>query len=125
MSSPYECPNCATTETKLVLSFANLVRMSFSFALGLLVLVITEGEGLGNLCRLTRKCCECGTRFRESGEARRLRKKLDVCKRCKYSLIGNLSGVCPECGWKLTRAQKRFVRKRGTAGQSKAGDANE
>jgi hypothetical protein len=33
--------------------------------------------------------------------------------KCKYSVIGNVSGTCPECGWKLNRAQKRFVQKQG------------
>jgi heme A synthase len=25
----------------------------------------------------------------------------DFCGRCGYNLAGNISGVCPECGWKL------------------------
>ena len=28
----------------------------------------------------------------------------DVCASCGYSLIGNVSGVCPECGTKITNA---------------------
>ena len=27
-----------------------------------------------------------------------------VCEKCGYSLIGNESGVCPECGTKVTKA---------------------
>jgi hypothetical protein len=32
--------------------------------------------------------------------------KLDPahCGRCGYDLTGNTSGVCPECGWTLTRS---------------------
>lgn len=26
------------------------------------------------------------------------------CGKCGYNLTGNASGVCPECGWKLTRS---------------------
>jgi hypothetical protein len=29
-----------------------------------------------------------------------------VCDRCGYSLVGNVSGVCPECGTKVTEERK-------------------
>ena len=33
-----------------------------------------------------------------------------MCGSCDYNLTGNVSGICPECGWKLTRKVKRRVR---------------
>lgn len=28
----------------------------------------------------------------------------DHCGRCDYDLTGNTTGICPECGWRLTRS---------------------
>ncbi len=32
---------------------------------------------------------------------RRRRRKRGLCVRCGYSLTGNVTGVCPECGWAI------------------------
>jgi hypothetical protein len=42
----------------------------------------------------------------------RRRRRGDCCNKCGYSLIGNTSGVCPECG---TRVDCRKERVRGQA----------
>ncbi len=34
---------------------------------------------------------------------RRLKVRFQRCPRCDYSLKGNVSGTCPECGWDLTQ----------------------
>jgi hypothetical protein len=31
------------------------------------------------------------------------RERSDPCRRCGYSLTGNVSGVCPECGMRAAR----------------------
>lgn len=32
----------------------------------------------------------------------RKKKATNACQRCDYLLIGNISGMCPECGWKTS-----------------------
>ena len=122
MSSSIPCPKCCNADTKMIRSVGNFARIFLEALLEASYFLRADTD---TYFKVTRKCCECGARFVESRESKLQRKKLGMCVRCGYSLIGNVSGVCPECGWKLTRAQKRFVRKRGTAGQSKDGDANE
>lgn len=34
----------------------------------------------------------------------------DECPKCRYNLTGNISGVCPECGTKLTRSGRADAR---------------
>ena len=116
MSSAFECPKCSSADTRLVRSIRNATLIFLDFILGLALWWIADGGAGGSFLLATRKCRECGTKFRESKPSRR--RKLDECLQCKYSLIGNVSGLCPECGWKLTRAQKRFVRKKGIDGDS-------
>lgn len=43
---------------------------------------------------------------------RRRRRKRGQCLRCAYSLEGNVSGVCPECGTRLLQANESFETKK-------------
>lgn len=95
----------------MVRSLSNLLRLLLELIVNAVIAVIFQ-QGIGGaLFPLTRKCRKCRTTFVEPSESRRPREKLDQCRKCEYSLTGNVSGVCPECGWKLTRAHKRYVKK--------------
>ena len=37
---------------------------------------------------------------------RRYRRKRGLCERCAYDLTGNMSGVCPECGMRITGGEE-------------------
>ncbi len=106
-------------EAKMVRSIRNIVRWFLDSIVSAVIVGFVGDEGRIYF-PVTRQCCKCGTIFLEPRRLRRPRQKLDECVRCQYSLIGNVSGVCPECAWKLTRAQKRFVRERGTGGRTDA-----
>ncbi len=118
---PRQCPNCrSTTDTRAIRNVSNAVRVSLDVTIsliraiaGMFLFILMEDEG--EHIPLTRKCHRCGSVFTRG---RIKSRRLDECVRCGYSLIGNVSGVCPECGWKLRRAHKRFVRKRGTGMQN-------
>lgn len=113
------CPNCASTTNTLVC--ANV----FNLSRGLLNYVIwffffafaysTEVE-VRDFFHVDRRCRICGTVF---AQGRIRSQRLDKCAQCAYSLIGNVSGTCPECGWKLMTTHRRFARKRGTQNGSK------
>jgi uncharacterized membrane protein YedE/YeeE len=49
--------------------------------------------------------------FIRDGLAARRRQQMDpdLCYVCRYCLIGNVSGVCPECGTKLTVEQCDYI----------------
>lgn len=123
------CPNCrSTTDTRAIRNVSNAVRVSLDVTISLIWAIasmflyiphVDEGDHIP----LTRKCHRCGSVF---ARGRIKSRRLDECVRCGYSLIGNVSGVCPECGWKLMRAHKRFVRKmrNGAAESAKAATAN-
>lgn len=101
------CPACGETKrTRRLRDARNLVRIVGNTLLTIIVVVI-DTFALGEGFPLRRVCLKCGTRF--VGD-RTLGRRLDECAQCKYSLIGNVSGVCPECGWRLPRDYRRFVR---------------
>ena len=87
----------------------NAAYYSLQFFTGLF---ISEGFDL------ERKYLKCGARVL----GRRAEPpKFDECGRCEYNLTGNVSGKCPECGWKLPR-RYRACRRKADAGLDQ--DAN-
>ena len=56
---------------------------------------------------LLRKCLKCGYKF--LGEVPEP-PNFDECAVCAYNLKGNVSGRCPECGWKLPRRHRAYRR---------------
>jgi predicted RNA-binding Zn-ribbon protein involved in translation (DUF1610 family) len=111
-----ECPKCGeSADTKVILSPANAVRVCLEFFVCSIAFVMDFGgvASTGAYFPLTRRCRSCGTSFVEPREPRRAKAKLDVCVKCGYSLTGNVSGQCPECGQELTDEQRRFVSKVG------------
>lgn len=49
---------------------------------------------------LKRRCRDCGALFSGSWWKR---PRKGFCGICGYDLTGNVSGTCPECGWKIPR----------------------
>ena len=56
---------------------------------------------------LRRRCLKCGYTF--LGKVFET-PDFDVCPKCEYNLTGNVSGRCPECGWKLPRRFRAYRR---------------
>ena len=115
-----ECPNCrSTTDTRIVLTPANLIRVTLNCMVWLLLWLLSEGceMDVQDYVAVTRKCHKCGLLF---AQRRGRSHKLDECVGCGYSLIGNVSGVCPECGWRLMRAHRRSVRKHEAMNRSQS-----
>jgi hypothetical protein len=94
----------------------NILRIGAVVAITLLdigiMLFIDYGGGLAdaaNSIRMKRRCRDCGGTFIRD------KKPSDqpICGQCGYDLTGNVSGVCPECGWKLPRRIKTRARQTG------------
>ena len=49
--------------------------------------------------------------FIRDGLAHRRRQRMDpdLCHVCQYNLIGNVSGVCPECGTRIMTDQREYL----------------
>ena len=93
---PDVCPHCNSSENvQIVRSFRNILRVIREAVIAAICLPFwplrPESKGLIRLCK------ECGLYF----DRRRTWKKVVECPICHYSLKGNTSGRCPECGWKL------------------------
>jgi len=114
--SAIECPHCRSAgNNSLVRTPGNLFRAILDLAAAVLVFALSFDGLSGAYVPATRKCNDCGRTFSAPREPRRPDRKLDECRRCGYSLIGNTSGVCPECGRKLTARQIRVLREEATA----------
>lgn len=117
-----QCPDCGSTaDTYVIRNLGNLVRAFLNCIIWLvpgLIVGIPPGYEVHDYISVARRCRRCGAVF---AGGRIVSRRLDECVRCGYSLIGNVSGVCPECGWKLRRAHKRFVRSRGTGTRDQPG----
>ena len=98
---PDICPHCGLSKNvRVVRSGRNILRVLrdagvFAICLPFWLLGLWWPEPKG----LLRLCEECGLYF----DRRRTWKKVVECPVCHYSLKGNTSGRCPECGWKLPR----------------------
>ncbi len=60
-----------------------------------------------NRIHLRRRCRQCRAIFMPGSPLSRQ----PVCGQCGYNLTGNTSGVCPECGWKLSRRVRASVQR--------------
>ena len=109
------CVYCdADGDTHIVIGPANVLpamAMGFVIALTLAIAVVLDcyAEPLAEVTshiKLKRRCRQCGGVFWERAKLG----KEPECGQCGYNLTGNVSGRCPECGWKLTRKMKMRVR---------------
>ena len=107
-----ECPNChSTTDHHIIRSPQNLGAaiinvLNSYFWLGFWPFVSLEK--IKTPARpLRRRCLKCGYTF--LGKVPEP-PDFDVCPKCGYNLTGNVSGRCPECGWKLPRRFRAYRR---------------
>lgn len=108
-----ECPYCdATAGLRILPGPRNLLRVvanGLLFGVYALVAVFVFQGPLfydnAPRLRLKRQCSACGSKFFGKSTS----PELPMCGNCGYDLTGNVSGVCPECGWRLTKRLRRRV----------------
>ena len=119
MSAPHpeepfvRCPHCdATAGSRILLTLGNSARAALVLGIVVIAFVLEAvflGGELAELTRLVkfkRRCSHCGGKFLAKSPL----PADPACGSCGYNLTGNVSGICPECGWRLTRKVKRRIR---------------
>jgi ssDNA-binding Zn-finger/Zn-ribbon topoisomerase 1 len=107
-----ECPNCHSAEDHHVIRGPRNFGVALLNALNTLVLLrlwplVSYKRIIAPARPLRRKCLKCGYTFLgESPET----PDFDECAQCGYILKGNISGRCPECGWRLPRRYRAYRR---------------
>jgi hypothetical protein len=107
-----ECPNCRSAEDHYIAWGTRNFGAAFLNALNSLVLLrlwpfVSFKRVTTPVRPLRRKCLKCGYTF--LGE-RPESPDFDECAKCGYNLKGNVSGRCPECGWRLPRRYRAYRR---------------
>ena len=122
-TSTTRCPHCRSHDnSRLCRTPGNIARSTFNLVIWLglsLPLLVTLLGVLPefDFVPVLRRCRRCGAVFSWNRVRSR---KLDECVRCGYSLNGNVSGRCSECGWKLRKEHRRFVREAGIRVRTKS-----
>ena len=118
-----ECPRCHSREDhRIIWGRKNVYPILGNMLIVVLALTLTAAVKEG--WALERKCLKCGCRFRGPPA---MTPNFDECAKCGYNLTGNVSGRCPECGWKLPRRFRAYRRKMdrlsagGPEGQDRSG----
>ncbi|MFQ5591983.1 MAG: hypothetical protein ACE5HE_12525 [Phycisphaerae bacterium] len=93
MQYAMECPNCRSHGYHRATWTARNISVAIYNLASLAANVLTS-------LPVERRCRSCGFRFTARPPGKR---SFDECPGCGYSLTGNVSGRCPECGWKLPR----------------------
>jgi hypothetical protein len=109
-----DCPNCHSAEDHHVVWGPRNVLAAFINAFNSAVLMrlwpfVSFKRIMTPARPLRRKCLKCGYTFLG---AQPESPNFDECAQCGYNLTGNVSGRCPECGWRLPRrfrAHRRLV----------------
>ena len=107
-----ECPNCHSVEGHRVIWSTRNLMSTLSNALNSLFLLgfwpFVSWKRVTAAARpLKRRCLKCGYKF--VGEQPEL-PDFDECARCGYNLKGNVTGRCPECGWRLSLRHRAYRR---------------
>ncbi len=111
--SPELCPECGSAESRIVWNGSNAVRVAY---IGLIrfieavLLILTHGRRLADFShdvRLSRRCQQCQHEFIPAIHP----PMSPFCIKCGYDLTGNESGMCPECGSKISRRAREQLRK--------------
>jgi DNA-directed RNA polymerase subunit RPC12/RpoP len=117
----FECPNCNTYgKMPIAITLGNFLRLVVDVVLGFILLftglaVLEWSKAMSYIIPLRRKCGACGTSFVAKIANQTARDRLTRCAKCSYSLLGNTSGRCPECGHEMTPDQQNHSEKLGTA----------
>ena len=104
-----DCPTCETNEhVRYRRTVGNVLRVILNAILFPLWSLVSGWGGavIAWYPSMAFVCLQCRTRFR--GEKRQ-GTPMDQCARCRYSLLGNQTGRCPECGWRIPRAFRRIL----------------
>jgi len=107
-----ECPNCHSTDDHHVIrSPRNLGAAAlnvFNSLFWLRLWPFVSKERITTPAKpLRRRCLRCGYTF--LGDVPET-PDFDVCPQREYNLTGNVSGRCPECGWRLARRFRAWRR---------------
>jgi hypothetical protein len=93
------CPYCGSNDSRILLTLSNLVRVAgnmFAHVLRPGIDILDFPVRVAGLpFTLRRRCRQCQASFRVES----LKPELLSCGQCGYNLTGNISGICPECGW--------------------------
>jgi len=106
------CPYCGSENTRAMVSLVNAGYLLGESAVLLFLLalaVVTEytpNEVESKPFTLKRVCRQCRGKFWPKRE----QETPINCGQCGYNLTGNVSGICPECGWALPEEVKQQVR---------------
>ena len=102
------CPYCeATSGHSVIWSVPNAVRLVLnSIVLTFDMLIFPVFINLGMPLSFKRRCGACRAKFIVKDRL----PKDPRCGNCDYDLTGNVSGRCPECGWRITRKVNLKVR---------------
>jgi hypothetical protein len=94
------CPFCGSENTRAVVGLVNacylagvILTLLVQFILSCFIAMDHEGSPL----TFKRRCRKCNAQFRPKP----VRDLSINCGQCGYDLTGNVSGVCPECGWRI------------------------
>jgi hypothetical protein len=107
------CPYCGSGNTRAIFGLVNAGYLFQEVIVSLAVLALavftgyTPHEGESRPFTLKRVCRQCRGRFWPKREQKT---PINFCGQCGYNLTGNVSGVCPECGWELPEEVKQQVR---------------
>lgn len=107
-----ECPNCHSADHHYaVWGFRNFGAALANIGNSLFWMRFWPFVSIARITKpakpLLRRCLKCGYLF--TGETP-WEPDFDQCPQCSYNLTGNVSGRCPECGWKLSRRFRAYRR---------------
>ena len=118
MNNKLQCPRCGALDgiviawglDTLVRMMINVVTWPIAAFLDIIFFCGVIVEIHDKLClSLIHRCLHCRAKFYVKRIRTDPRRSRVICKSCGYNLTGNVSGICPECGWELTRRPRRQV----------------
>ncbi|MCP4590737.1 MAG: hypothetical protein GY842_08330 [bacterium] len=101
-----QCPQCGSADDHRIVWDLRSILIAVANTLWTITQIIHLSPFHGGWY-VRRVCTKCGTRFLGP---QREPPNLEECPRCGYNLKGNVSGRCPECGWRLTRYYREYRR---------------
>jgi hypothetical protein len=111
------CPYCGSDHTRAIFGLINagyFCGMALLYLFLLVVAVFFDWalcDGEGPAFNFKRRCRLCRGKFWPHPRP----EELIACGQCGYDLTGNLSGVCPECGWTIPPEARKRIQSKGIA----------